>query len=99
MFISSLPLSSSAPSIPATSSETPDASEDLTTTASIHVAPSPPRKFSEEWVRLPGSWIGGDKGGAARGAEDAGIEIEELIIKKLVDLHSQWIAGQVKTVS
>jgi phosphopantothenate-cysteine ligase len=56
----------------------------------------------EEWLRLPGSWVEGVKGGDAKVPADpetsqqptskpAVTEIEEIIIEKLVGMHSQWI--------
>jgi hypothetical protein len=62
--------------------------------------------FSEEWLRLPGSWVGGDKGGesssgastslgdgaAAKASSDP--EIESLIVNKLIQKHMEWMAKE-----
>jgi len=65
--------------------------------------------IKEEWLRLPGSWVEGAKGGDASVSSDGearrqsisqpGVtEIEELIVEKLVEMHDQWI-NQPSTVS
>ena len=77
----------------------------------VFVSSSPPSKevpsgtglVKEEWLRLPGSWVEGAKGGDAKvpinpEAEQQSTsklpvtEIEEIIIEKLVEMHSQWIS-------
>lgn len=65
--------------------------------------------FKEEWLRLPGTWVEGVKGGDAKPPDDAAgaeinpaqppiSEIEEIIIDKLVELHTEWI-NQTETKS
>lgn len=58
--------------------------------------------FKEEWLRLPGTWVEGVKGGDAKPPDDGAetevnashpaiSEIEEIIIDKLVEMHTEWI--------
>lgn len=66
-------------------------------------APSNAGSITEEWIRLPGSWAEGAKGGDAKvlaadpetnqqsTSKPAVTEIEEIIIDKLVGMHTQWI--------
>lgn len=68
--------------------------------------------FKEEWLRLPGTWIEGVKGGDAKPSDDDnnnGIaseailkpaigEIEEIIVEKLVEMHGEWITQSSNNV-
>jgi len=64
---------------------------------------APSGSVKEEWLRLPGSWVEGAKGGDAKvpinpeakqqlTSNPPVTEIEEIIIEKLVEMHSQWIS-------
>jgi len=66
-------------------------------------APSATGSVKEEWLRLPGSWVEGAKGGDAKvplnseakqqsTSKPPVTEIEEIIVEKLVEMHSQWIS-------
>lgn len=65
-------------------------------------APSGTGSVKEEWLRLPGSWVEGARGGDATvpvdpdtsqqpSSKSAVTEIEEIIVGKLVEMHSRWI--------
>ena len=49
--------------------------------------------FRETWLKLDDFRNGANGANGANGGADGEIEIEELIIRELVDRHTDWIGG------